>query len=362
MSQETEQETEMWVIEGRHPVLWTIPMMVKWGADDECEMFYAVNHLLDKQKAALTELLKPLSRPFNGMWIISRSALKRIARQTPGGDPECYFSWHLPRESDQPQHKPETRIERDEFLDSLFQSGATGLDRATLEFVWRQFCLHMGNWLINREKSIDFYFFTVHPMPYRSNWKDLMMKEFTRLFAAHAISEKTAKIDVREMLLNPELLAMNENYGICYRRLEVEHKKTWWQSVIRSEKYKIKKLGPHEYASDFTGFCIRCIDRSKRLFFSFLSENNRPAPVDVPGDVAGTFRLVSPRQTGQMRNTLLGYHPSVAAIADRVEETSPAKALPATNGSVPEVSTVQPETQDVRDADGDVHKPEVETS
>lgn len=355
------QETEMWVIEGRQPVLWTIPVFVKWNNDDEGEMFYAVSYLLQKQLGALTERLKDHARPFNGMWIISRHALKRIARLTPGGDPECYFSWHLSREGDQPKYKPETRVERDEFLDSLFQSGATGLDRATLEFVWRQFCLHMGNWLINREKSIDFYFFTIHPMPYRSNWKDRMLDEFTRRFAAHAMSRQATElkqIDVREMLLDPSLLAMNESYGICYRRLEVEHKKAWWKNVIRSERYKLSKLGPHEYAFDFTGFCIRCIERSKRLFFSFLSENNRPAPVDVPGDVAGTFRLVSPRATGQVHNSLLGYHPSAAAIADKVEETCVEKALPSTNGSVPEVRPVQPETQDVRDADGHVHEPE----
>jgi hypothetical protein len=346
-------ETEMWVVEGRNPVLWTIPVYVRWCDDGQGEMMYAVSHLLNKQLVALNQQMAEYARPVNGLWVVSsRHALKRTAHLVPGGDPECYFSWGLPRESDKPRYKPEKRVERDEFLDTLFVSGGTGLDRPTLEFVWRQICLHMGNWLINREKPVDFYFFTLHPSPYRTNWRELAMNRFTKMLAMNAVRKRPedalGRMDSRGIFISPELFAIDPKYGTCYRRIEVEMKMAWWKNVIRNERIKMERLGPHEYANDFTSFCIRCLDRTRRLFFSFLSENERPAPIDVAGDAPGTYRFVPPGETGAMFHTLLEY-PAPRAAIDDLGGDSP-KALPETNGSVSEVSDIQPQAQDVRDA------------
>lgn len=348
-----DETSELWVIEGRRPVLWTIPCYVSWRPSGDGVMCYAMAQIGTPQIMALREHMRYYGREFNGGWIVSRHELVRTGKSVqPGTNPEAYFSWHLPRLADMPEHHTQQREERNDFLDSVYLSQSTGLDRTQLEYVWRQFCTQIGEWIINREKPVDFYFFTLHPSPYRENWKTVLLTDFaarTSKAMFRGNGDALKNMDVRQMFLQSKLLATHRD--LCLRRIELEHKPAWWKHQIKTERHRYRTLGAYQYANEFLNFCIRCLDRSKRLFSTFIQEDNAPAPSDVPGDVAGHFRFVSPKKSEELSQSFLCHSAAPAAIAAPASEAKEAgepQSLPGTNGALPALRDIQPETQDVR--------------
>lgn len=352
------EPSELWVVEGRKPVLWTMPIYVAWKTANEGVAISALPQLNHKQRDALRKHMSEYGREFNGGWLVFKHELARTARPvTPGSDPECLFSWHLPRLQDSPEHLTEERIERSDFLDSLHQSGTVPLDRAQLEYVWRQFCVHIGEWLMIREKPIDFYLFTLHSSPYRSDWKRIVREDIAAETTRAAIYQQGSNFDLREFLMQPKLFAYHPTRNICLRRVEVEHKKAWWKQQIKIETAKLKHLTPVAYARQFFDFCHRCLQCSMRLFAAFMVEDKTPAPNDVAGDMAGTFYFVPSRPAKAVLRSLLGYSitPRASLSAKpKAQEAGAAQAVSATNGGVSAVPDISPKAQDVRDTGSDV--------
>lgn len=288
---------QLWVLRGGFPVLWTVPYYVDWITEREAHMYAAVP-LLAKHELAIRERLKMIATQDRGLWLIKRMDLEKIADRVPdGSDPQVLFSWERPRLAQDPEHQPEKRVDRDEFLDALYQKGV-GTSRNEVEFWWNQFCLHSLDWLINKEKPVDMYFLRLHNCPYRQNWKQIILNRFPKFgwVLSHTTDDDRRhaadKRGLTEELLCLDLLAMDKKHGICYRHVEVEHKPSWWKNVSRVERARLRLLQSSAYAGQFMQSVRRRLGISLRIYTQWLAAIARPSATHVETGYCGEFRIL----------------------------------------------------------------------
>lgn len=353
---------ELWVINGRHPVLWTIPFVVVWPRDKDYAHLTAAVSLMAKHRAAVDQVLKLAGEKLEDGWGIERDKLEAIGRKTEGGDPDLYFSWSLPRQSDLPHNHPERRQDRDEFIDALFAAGV-GASRDELHYFWNQFCKHAQDWLIRKEKPVDMYFIKLHPTPYRANWKEILCSRFPKIWRA-AGTKRDAKREwlliesgFMDELLSLDLLAMNTKDEFCYRRVEVEYCPQWWKSVKLVECARIAKKNVYGYASSVMDSVKRALPSMLRVYGNYLAQIARPCVAHREGERYGDYQFVPFTPKGCLR--------PAPVVPDALPPVIPNKPPAFTPGSaaarffVPyeqmsAVPIVQPRAKDVRKKGGDI--------
>lgn len=345
---------ELWQINGRDPVLFRIPFYVMWQEDDTSRIIEAVP-LRTFEREAVSRVLNLHGQFKDQHWQVSRFNLERIGTKTPGGDPAAYFSWGTPRP---PEPKPqEGGLERNEFVTSLHQSGV-GRSEAEVMYWMKEIMQHAAEWLINKEKPVDLYFIKLHNSPYRINWKTILCQRFIRLGQMMNGKSKLevdyiiSRSGLRDELLSLDLLAYCDQRQTCYRHVEVEHTKQWWKLVRKAETQRLELKGPYKYADYFSDSIKRFIPTALRLYNQFLAQMAKACATTVEGGHDGRVRLVPYRMEGRMCITRKE-HPSLPPVLSnklpRFKTDRGEIALLETDGSLPEMSPVQPSEEDLRD-------------
>lgn len=356
---------ELWIIRGREPVNWTVPVYVTWQTQEWGILYFAVS-LMVKQQHCVEQVLRLAAEPYKAMWRIRRTHLEKIGDLTTGGDPESYFSWERPRLAQQPEFSPERRKERDEFIDAIYQCGV-GKSREEVEYWWNQFCKHSLDWLINKEKPVDMYFIRLHNSPYRANWRTALLGRFPRLGAllAHVGGVNrdfvAHKSGLTEQMLSLDLLAMKRPENICYRMVEVEHRPSWWKNVLKVEKTRFERLGCAGYAAYFMESVRSRLGLTLHLYVEWLAHVARPCAADVECGLAGEFRLAPhlPKSDGvpviPRKSHLVPI--VVPNSPPRYSPPSAAKDLYPPHETMPEVPPVQSNPKELRNSRGVLQQP-----
>lgn len=347
-------QPELWVINGRDPVLFRIPFWVVWR-ESTAEMEAAVP-LLRIQKEAIVRILSlsALRMGQTNRWKITDHQLDKIATRATHPNPELSFSWGQPRPME--HRKIEGKPERTEFLESLYAAGI-GESPEQLAYFWTAFCNHAAQWMINKEKPVDMIFFRLYNSPYRRNWKLVLAQRFPRLgtlITGKGKMESDYAIDrsgFKEELLNLDLLAFNRKDRTCYRHVEVEHTRKWWKIVHQAELQRLTRRGPYGYADYFMDSVRRFHQTAIRLYKAWLTQMARPCVADVEGGYDGSLRFMPNHLEGGMCYTSRKYHALPVVLRNKPPRFTPASreiALPETNGSLPALPAVQPEVKDLR--------------
>lgn len=367
-------DTETWVITGRDPVRWTIPMTVanhrKEGGVKLVDIIHAIP-LNSQQQAALENFMSVqvvFSR--DGKWFaIPEHELERYAKKVEG-DPAYHFSWALPRQADKPEHKPERRIERDDFLQFMFNRGV-GENRDHTDILWYQFCKGALDWMTNHRRPIDMHFITLHPLPYRANWKAVLTGRFPKLW--RTIGRMTgAKREAflcesgfLDEMLSLDLLAYNLTEDYVYRHVDVEHKSDWWRAVRKAELQSRDKNGLFGYAKRTMDAIKRSIPTAIKIFGSYVAQVARPCATVREGSDWGEFRFVPHIPKGGMRPTPPVVNDLNAVVLNKLPDYTkprdPEDVRYADEG-VPTVPYLRSSYEDVRKGGGDVPKPENDQS
>lgn len=343
------------MVRGRSPVLWTVPVYVKWD-NEEADVYHAVP-LLSKQQTALEEMLRTVGRPYNGMHRLTRTALASIAEKVEPFDPERFLSWERPRMAQAPEFHPEKRLERDEFLDALYQQGVGG-SRDEVEFWWNTFCTHALDWMMNKEKPVDMYFVKLTNSPYRMNWKNALLSRHPKLGRALAYCrDGKAEVILHESgfyddAVSLDLLAMNPKSGYCYRHVEVEHQRLWWRTVKAVELKRLQTLGPGGYAQHFMDSIRRRLKSSVRIYRQWLANIARPCATDVESGLVGEFRFAPHRKAANLLPKALRTWLVPVIVPNKLPRFKPASSIEEISGEdgpLPDLRPVQSHAPDVRD-------------
>lgn len=273
---------ELWIIKGRLPVLWTIPVYAQWESKCEASVFPAIA-LLRSQERALNYLLSTHARKVKGMWLMTTTALEEVGRLAdPGTDPESVFSWERPRGVYKPSYWSRARLIgeplRKEFLDSLYQDGA-GNSRDEVEHWWYIFCNYAFNWLINTEKPLDMYFVRLVPLPFRHEWVSI-------LDSIHADKRQT------EHFNDPYMLGGSVG-NVIRRTIDAELLPTWWKSVRRVERTRLSRLTSEQYAESVRASIMRAIPAARRLYRYHVAKKTALRVGFRPGSIRGSESVVT---------------------------------------------------------------------
>lgn len=260
----------LWMIQGRVPVRFTVPMHSK---DVECgEVECWLGLVVPPQiQNAVGELMQQHGRSFNGMWRLAACELPKIGLPVEEGrDPFECFSWDRPTGPARTYEDPGKEWDRKDFIDALY-TRCLSEDRFKLEWYWTQFCQHALDWLINKERELDMGFCRIIPSPYRSDW----LLTWTR----------------RGMKPSKAFLDFDGTAGVCRRKLYVLERIAWGHAVRVAETFRLSCLGPDRYCQSIFDSMRRMRSAMIRLYGKFVMEAHHSRPRIFKGDGPGLHRL-----------------------------------------------------------------------
>ena len=281
------EHQELWTIRGNEPVIWQIPCYVMRENRAELSVFEAVP-LLKIHKAAFDAHMEQFARKETGLWLIAKSELNRIGTPMEAGtDPETCFAWERPRKAKRPEFRPNLRKNRDDFLDALYLDGV-GESRDEVEHWWYVFCQHALNWLVNRERPVDMYFADLVPLPFVNHWLHLMERRRFNMWRRRKTLTKRENLE--KYLTEPHLLAGDKG-NVIRRKLELELKPLWWETIKRVETERRHRLGSDEYAAAVKASIKRAIPAAVRIVRTYVAQKNSLVVGFEPGRVSSNSRI-----------------------------------------------------------------------
>lgn len=264
MTYHTNKDIELWVAKGDG---WSIPFKVYYGVHAGSE----AAHLLCAVPIGMAQN-DVLKRYFafigaseaKAGWLLDLSLLGKHFSKAAGLTPEFYFIWNGEAYANSASKPPEGHAESDsterkkrkvpaaeKFIDHVAQG--SGMDKSTLTLAWIAMCQAMPGWLLSGE-TLSFGFCKIVALPYRDNWKEILLARYPTLKKALMI--KNAKrfmalafTAASRMLRMTELTECRERRGRptftwC---IEALHTTEWEQLCEQAEVNSAASVGPLAY-------------------------------------------------------------------------------------------------------------------
>ncbi len=279
------QDHELWYCDGAG---WSLPVLcIPFTADGTRCTHWKVKpafSMLAGPHARLTEVFGPVALSNSGThWIIPQDCLAQRAKKAPGVTARFYYKWDEKENTDRQlvgTEEVDDRKEREDEFVKFFCELAV-VDIRIGRMFWHALKRGMQVWLINKQKPIDFELFEVHPVPYRANWKEIMISK-------HPFSHKyfyRGKITNQKKLFttgflddlgSSDLMSMREKGKIFRWTLEVLPKKLWLDSMESAELDRMAIKKPAGYAKYYETCLRRRYDDLLAIYGSYVREITHP--------------------------------------------------------------------------------------
>lgn len=273
---------ELWVVSGPE---WTLPIFCDpYTADGRNTTHWAVSPALEMLVAPFTELSTRFS-PVNlgedsRMWVVGDADLRKIAQKASGCVPRDYMNWT----SDKPGVETKTiEIETDSDKDAEFLKfvcSRYSIDLPLGRFVWRAIKEGMLHWFKNSQKPIDMEILVLHPIPFRANWKEIMLSKHSdtpTIFRKQKERQRSALVSCGfiEDLGSTDLLAVNKNKTFSWT-IEVEMKKLLMDELEDGERTRIETKKPARYAKYYESSIRRRLNDIIEIYAAWLKQIEKP--------------------------------------------------------------------------------------
>lgn len=294
----------LWVVRGREPVLWTIPVFVEWH--DKTAIIRPAVVLNGMQGHALLATVNKWGKIEDGNYIIRESALRQCAEEIPPEEnAEMHFSWERVRAPQRTRYNAPEDQERREFLDELHLSGAWRpfcSRREEVDYVFHALCRFMLDWLVNQEKPVDLHFAKLHNWPWRQNFADaiyrrekaydLRPRELMRKYGPQEACEIEVNARLRHAMLTGPFFRMIDG-DVMGRALFIEPTRAWHSLIKRIERTRFEVLKEQAYADQFILSASRQWPRVARFLASWLASSLQSSPILLESASSGYHRFVS---------------------------------------------------------------------
>lgn len=155
------------------------------------------------------------------------------------------------------------------------------LERPIALYVWRAIKESMAFWFKNQQKPVDFEYFVIHPMPYRVNWKEIMLARHPDC-VGHFLKPRKEWLEALNSsgfiqdLGNEALIAL-EWPGIVVWGLEVRLHNHMVKEFIDGEleRYQASKRA-EEYTQYYEGCVSRRLDDILETYHTWLLQIHAP--------------------------------------------------------------------------------------
>lgn len=270
----------LWIITGTDPVIWAVPFWVK--CEKDWHYIWPAMKLTHYQRVAVEkrigENVTKVEEAGSFRLRVSLTHLSRVGEPVKNQvkHPEALFVWERVRDKSARPCDVVRRVDKDSFLGRLYLRGV-GRSMGEVEWWWNQFSNNLLWWLVNRETPVDFYFFKIHPLPYKLNWHYELKNAFNpydrQLFTA-------------------------DEAGAVMRGIELEIGPTWWRVSRRVEQDRVKMLGPYDYAEEIMAWTQRSAETLRTLSALWVEYRHQQRTRFVPGNCGNRYRFTPDNRKG----------------------------------------------------------------
>lgn len=208
-------------------------------------------------------------------WVVATPVLDQLSSRVPGCVPSDYLKWDGTR-----QARELAGVEvgvndtENEFLN--FCCDRASVDRPLGRFVWRAIKEGAMCWLIEHQRPIDMEVFTVHPVPFRANWKEILLAKHPRsprIFAGKRENWRDRMVSwgFMEDIGSTDLLAMRRGNTFSWT-LEVQQSKMLVDEWTRAEETNLATKRQTKYASYYESCVRKRLEDIITIFASWLRQ------------------------------------------------------------------------------------------
>lgn len=253
-----DKDTELWVISGD---TWTIPVKCRFCEVNGVEYFHVFPAVAlgFAQSSSLESALKRLGGEVDvrAGWAVPVEAMRQHFKKAEGITPEFYFKWGLitkvPTEEqiDVAVKERKAKLDCSEFIKHV--SEVSGIDQYTLTLSWIAITQHIPGWLLTG-KMLNLGFSRLVAVPYRKNWKEILLVRYPTLKKALMINDPKRLLSMAftaasRMIRMSELTESHQRRGrtVFSWHIEVLHDSDWEKTCDQVEGDAAARLGPLAY-------------------------------------------------------------------------------------------------------------------
>lgn len=298
-------DRELWLVSQDD---WTIPVFADpyESAGETKRCLFLVSPaiaILKPQYEALLSVIKihTLSEAHSNAWWMDQSIFRSVACKAQGITPKYYYQWKgkivepnpsIPQQADVTD---EITGDAEKFLKFIHHSTAI-FSMIQLRLFWRAFYQYGLEWLINKQEPIDLGFCRIQPLPFRHNWKEVMLSKYPKdspLFnkpdpdCYEGIRVSGFELD----LYSTDLVALDPRHHFVYWKLELVQQKPWHEATKAAEKIRRDAKGPVAYARYYIRQVKARLPAIVGAYRTFIKEVSRPCGDVVEDGTTGAQRI-----------------------------------------------------------------------
>ena len=180
---------------------------------------------------------------------------------------------------------------------------------SVFQAVWAAMIQEAPAYLLDAQKPIKMGFGELYALPYRANWREIMLAKFPRLASAlkktpnPLLEPFLINVGWDSELFNSDLIEMKDgdkHHGWC---IAFAPNDQWLKLVRAYEKDQRKSLGAYKYATRFTKLVRKYSKRILKYFLNHVTQASIPAAAVLHGSNAGGDYLVPHIPKGKVRPT-----------------------------------------------------------
>lgn len=257
-------------------------------------------------------------------------AVSKTFRQAYGITPEFYYVWPGDRPYDEservaPDDVPPAEAEEipkdidDEFLKEVVaRTQLCSLD--AMRIIFRAITQVAVHWMLAKRKPINFGFMTLFAVPYRQNWKSIILGAFPKSYSIFSMPLKRQPdaiitSGIADAFSSRQLLDVAPITHWFHWKLEVIPSRLWDSVVERVETQRVSS-GRSAYAN----FIVRTITRQRDLIAAayryFICRSAQPCGRFDPMAPEGSQIIIPHTPKGGVRPKPLAYS-SATVVVDR---------------------------------------------
>lgn len=238
------------------------------------------------------------------VFLIQRRHLSRLTERVNGITPSYYYRWPG---KDVPVISEKLKVNGEEispipddaedFFEYVHKKRA--IDRNVLRLAWAAMSKEAVGWMLKRKKPINLGFVTLHAVPYRANWKEILLARFPNAlwWFQHNVNkeggfkDRLVEAEFQHELTNISLMAIHGRDNFIHWTMEAVPSDQWEDDVAEHEMLK-KSGGNTQYVRHHEKTISDLVPRILEIFTAYVKKTARPFPKISCGTVDGSQKLV----------------------------------------------------------------------
>lgn len=239
------------------------------------------------------------------IFLIQRKHLSKLTETVSGITPAYYYRWpgkdfpmpsadKLKVNGEEIQPIPD---DAEDFLDYVHKK--RGIDRNVLRLAWTAVSKEAASWLLKRKKPINLGFVNIFAVPYRANWKEILLARFPNAlwWFRHNVNkegvfhDQLAQADFEHKLADLTLMAIHNRDHYIHWTMEAVPSKDWEEDVAELERER-KSGGNTAYVRHHEKTLADLLPRTLEVFTRYVEKTCRPFPQICNGSVDGSKKFI----------------------------------------------------------------------